>query len=372
MRTTYLSVMAAGLLLVIARPGESGQRAGGGTSPVPRTEAAELRSLVDGVVGGKPAGGDAYLKWDGHFMRAADGRVYVPFTLRLDEADASFESIAMYVRVVPRGTKSPAGDRHVSGSVLGTPVSAPESQFSRGNPTAGEASARLGLMASELSAVKPSFEAYFVARVPGKPAPRILRRALVVVPGEHDLYVAVRERPGAATGGGPKAAVLQRTLIVPNLEGSEPTMSSIVLASRVDALATRVSSSTREDRPYAFGSAEVFPDADSTFNQDDVLSVVYFVYNLAVDEGKLPDVTVECRFFRMSVWGKVFGELAPQRFGRAHAAPAFDLKAGRQLAVTQAVPLTTFPPDTYELEIVVTDNLAGVATRRMVRFIVEG
>lgn len=372
MRTICLSVMVVGLLGVVARPGASGQRAGGGTSPVPRTEAAELRSLVDGVVGGKPAGGDAYLKWDGHFMRAADGRVYVPFTLRLDEADASFKSIAMYVRVVPRGTTSPSGDRRVSGSQLATPVSAPESQFARGNPTAGEASARLGLLASELSAVRPAFEAYFVARVPAKPAPRVLRRALVVAPGAYDLYVAVRERPDAATGAGPKGAVLQRTLIVPNLEGSEPAMSSIVLASRVDALATRVSSSTQEDRPYAFGSAEVFPDADSTFNQDDVLSVVYFVYNLAVDEGKLPDVTVECRFFRMSVWGKVFGELSPQRFGRAHAAPAFDLKAGRQLAVTQAVPLTTFPPDTYEVEIVVTDNLAGVATRRLVRFIVEG
>lgn len=370
MRATSVSLMAAGLLLVFARPGESGQRAGGGTGPVPRTEAAELRSLVDGVVGGKPAGGDAYLKWTGHFMRAADGRVYVPFTLMLDEVDVGFEAVAMYVRVVPRGSKSPSGG-HVSGSVLGTPVSVPERQFSRGNPTAGEASARLGLMGRELSAVQPLFEAYFVTRVPRTPGSRILRRALVVAPGAYDLYVAVRERPGAATGG-PKAAVLRQTLIVPNLEGSEPAMSSIVLASRVDALATRVSSSTQEDRPYAFGSAEVFPDADSTFTRDDVLSIVYFVYNLAVDEGKLPDVTVECRFFRMSGWGKVFGELAPQRFGRAHAAPAFDLKAGRQLAVTQAVPLTTFPPDTYEVEIVVTDNLAGVTTRRMVRFIVEG
>lgn len=372
MRTICLSVILAGLLGVVARPGESGQRAGGSTSPVPRTEAAELRSLVDVVVGGKLAGGDAYLKWTGHFMRASDGRVYVPFTLVLDEVDVGFEAVAMYVRVVPRGTKSPAGDSQVSGSVLGTPVSVPERQFSRGNPTAGEASARLGLMARELSAVKPSFEAYFVAQVPVKPAPRILRRALVVVPGDYDLYVAVRERPGGAAGGGPKAAVLKQTLIVPNLAGSEPAMSSIVLASRVDALATRVSSSTQEDRPYAFGSAEVFPDADSAFNQDDVLSVVYFVYNLAVDEGRMPDVTVECRFFRMSGLGKMFGELAPQRFGRAHATPAFDLKAGRQLAVTQAVPLTTFPPDTYEVEIVVTDNLAGVATRRMVRFIVEG
>lgn len=369
--TARLSVMAAGLLFVLGRSGESGQRAGV-SGPVPRPEAAALSSLVDGVVGGKPAGGDAYLKWDGHFMRAADGRVYVPFTLTLDEADASFESIAMYIRVVPRGTTRASGDRRVSGSQVATPVSVPERQFARGNPTAGEASARLGLLATELSAVTPLFEAYFVARVPAKPAPRVLRRALVVTPGAYDLYVAVRERPGAATGAGPKAAVLQRTLIVPNLGGSEPTMSSIILAARVEALARQVSPSTRVERPYAFGSAEVFPDADLIFTRDDVLSIVYFVYNLAVDDGDLPDVTVECRFFRMSGLGKVFGELAPQRYGRAHRAPAFDLKAGRQLAVTQAVPLATFPADSYELEIIATDNLSSVSTRRVVRFIVDG
>ena len=50
-----------------------------------------------------------------------------------NDADAGFESIAMYVRVMPRGTKGPANSGRISGSDMATPVSVPERQFSRGN-----------------------------------------------------------------------------------------------------------------------------------------------------------------------------------------------------------------------------------------------
>jgi hypothetical protein len=364
-------VTVAVLIVLAGRPGASDQGMGS-VGPVPRAEAVALNDLVDGVAEGKPAGGDAWLKWTGHFMRASDGRVYVPFTVTLDEVDTGFESIAMYVRVVPRGTKSTAGNSRVSGSDLATPVSAPERQFSRGNPTAGEASARLGLMASELGRVRPPFEGFFVARMPANATPPFLRRSLVVAPGDYDLYVAVRERPRAGARAAPKWAVLQQTLTVPDLGGHEPTMSSIILANRIDPLTKRLSPSQGAERPYAIGSAEVFPDADATFAQDDVLIVVFFAYHLAVDQANLPDVTVEYRFRQMSSPWEVFGELAPVRLSRAHTPPVFDVKAGRQLAVTQALPLATFPRDNYELDIAVTDNLSGFSIQRVVRFTVGG
>ena len=74
----------------------------------------------------------------------------------------------------------------------------------------------------------------------------------------------------------------------------------------------------------------------------------------------------------MSLVGKIFGELTPQRLSRAHTAPVFDFKAGRQLAVTQALPLAAFPRDNYELEVAVTDNLSGRSVQRVVRFAVGG
>ena len=153
MRATYLSAIVAGLIVLAGQQSVSGQGSGR-VGPLPRAEAVALNDLVDGAAEGKGAGSDAWLKWNSHFVRAADGKVYVPFTVTLDDAGAGFESIAMYVRVMPRGTKGPAGSGRVSGSDIATPVSAPERQFSRGNPTAGEASARLGLMATEFGRVR--------------------------------------------------------------------------------------------------------------------------------------------------------------------------------------------------------------------------
>lgn len=369
MRSTCLSAILTGLVMLAGGQGVSGQgdrRLG----PVPRAEAIALSGLVDAAAEGKSAGGDAWLSWTSHFMRAADGRVYVPFTVTLDEVVSGFESIAMYVRVMPLGAKGPVGTGSISGSAAATPVSSPESQFSRGSPTAGEASSRLGLMAREFSTVKPPFEGYFVAKLTAQKTPPVVRRSLLVAPGDYDLYVAVSERPGSGARSQPKTAVLRRRLTVPDLGGSEPTMSSIILADRIDALAKRLSPSQQAERPYAFGSTEIFPDADAAFAQDDVLSVVFFVYNLSVDKANLPDVTVEYRFRQMSAFGKIFGELPPQRLARDHAPPAFDAKAGHQLAVTQALPLASFPADNYELEISVTDNLSGQAIHRAVRFTV--
>lgn len=369
MRTTCLPVLVAGLVVLAGNTGASGQVTRR-PEPVPRAEAAALRSLVDAASQGEGTRDDAWLTWDGHFMRAADGRVYVPFTVSLDDVESGFESIAMYVRVMPRGAKGPAGTGAISGSAAATPVSSPESQFSRGNPTGGEASSRLSLMAREFSTIKPPFEGYFVARLPAQAAPSLVRRSLLVAPGDYDLYVAVRERPGPGVQSTPKAAVLRRELTVPDLGGTEPTMSSVILADRIDALPRRLPASQQAEHPYAFGVTEVFPDADARFDQDAVLSVVFFVYNLAVDRGNLPDVTVRYRFHQMSTFGQLFGELLPQRLARDHTPPAFDAKAGRQLAVTQALPLASFPPDTYELEISVTDNLSSHTMQRVVRFTV--
>lgn len=367
MRATCLSMVVTALV-VLGGAGVSGQGKGS-VGRVPRAEVLALNQLVDGIGGGAPAGGDASINWDGHFMRAADGRVYVPFTVTLDDVAEAFESVTMYVRVMPRGAK--AGGSRGTGSGLNTAESAPGSnQFSGRAPTVGGSAAQLGMVATELGNVKRPFEGFFIVRMPSTAAPQIVRRSLTVAPGDYDLYVAIRERPGSGRRSTPRTAVLKRELSVPELAGSEPSMSSVILADRIDVLAKRVPASQESERPYAFGNTEIFPDADAAFAQDAVLSVVFFVYNLAVDEGNLPDVTVQYRFRRASALREIFGELPPQHLARDHAPPAFDAKAGHQLAVTQALPLASFPPDTYELEIVVSDNLSGRSLQKAVRFMV--
>lgn len=367
MRRAHVWAVVAALIVMPERSRVLGQGLAS-TGPVPRSEAAELVNMVDRVAAGEPPGGDAWLKWSGHFLRASDGRVQVPFTVALDEVDTGFESLAMYVRVVPRAAASTASPTRVRGGDVATPVSAPESQFSHGNPTAGEASARMGLLAAELQPRPPGVDTFFLARTSPRPDPLVVRRSLVAAPGEYDLYVAVRERQASGARGAPKRAVLHQTLTVPDLGGTDLNMSSIILADRIEALTSRPSASQLAERPYAFGSAEVFPRGNTSFASSDMLVAVVFAYNLTVDAGSLPDATVRFRFRQMSAFGETFGELPPQRLARGHTPPVFDLKAGHQLAVTQALPLASFPADAYELEIDVTDNLSSRTARRIARF----
>jgi hypothetical protein len=333
---------------------------------MPRVEAAALRTMVDRVMSGQPASGDAWLKWNNHFMRTSDERVYVPFTLVLDDLSGPLDSVALYVRAVPRGTGAAPATR-VSGSEVGTPLSVPERQFSHGTPTAGEASARLGLMASELTGVAGSLGAYFIARLPDRKSPSV-SRSLVLAPGAYDVYFAIRERAGSP--GAPRSAVMQSTVSVPDLRGNELTTSSIILADRIVALNKGFAQAERIDHPYAFNKTEVFPRFNAAFTSNDVLSIVFFVYNLATDRTRLPDASVALRFRRVSQFGKLFGEMEPARYSRVHTPPAFDDRAGHQLAVTQALPLSSFPPDSYELEAVVSDNLSGRSIVRSARFVV--
>lgn len=332
MRATCLAGFA---LIALGGAGAFGQGAGS-VGRVPRAEVVDLRQLVDGLVGGVAGGDDVQIKWDGHFMRAGDGRVYVPFTVTLNDVAQGFDAVTMYVRVLPRGARARSG----RGAGLGL--------------NTAESPAGIDQMAT------------------GDPAAeRLLRRSLTLAHGNYDLYVAVRERPVSGVSSRPRAAVLKRELSVPDLGGHEPTMSSVILADRIDVLAKPVPAAQEADRPYAFGATEIVPDTDAVFDENALLSVVFFVYNLTVDQGNLPDVSVHYRFRRAGDGGKTFAELMPLRLARGHTPPVFETRAGRQLAVTQEIPLASFPPDNYTLEITVLDNLSAHSLRRDLRFTVR-
>jgi len=254
------------------------------------------------------------------------------------------------------------------------PVSVPERQFSRGAPTAGEASARLNSLARELARTAYPFAGTYAAepkRVNSAAAPTV-RRALVVPAGDYDVYVAVRERQRVGGRAHPKWAVVKRSLTVPDFSRAELTMSSVIFADRIDTLGGRLSAAQQAERPYALGGAEIVPATDAIYEPHEALSVVFFLYNVATDTTGSPDVTVQYQFSQVAASWKVFAETAPQRFSAADVPPIFDAKAGRQLVVTQAVPLKRFAPGDYEIEIVATDNVAGRSTRQRVSFRVGG
>ncbi len=110
-----------------------------------RDEAERLSNMTDAIADGALTGGDAWLKWSHHRLRGEDGKVYVPFSVVIDEAPGAFQSLSLYVRVANRGEDSSAGRTRMrrtrqvgfySGQV---PVNVPERNFvPQGVPTAAE------------------------------------------------------------------------------------------------------------------------------------------------------------------------------------------------------------------------------------------
>ena len=348
-----------------------------------REQAERLSGIADAVADGALAGGDAWVKWDHHFLRGMAGRVYVPFSVFIDEAPGAFSSLGLYVRVANHGEDSSAGlermrrERYVGFEHGQVPVNVPERDFApRGSPVAGENSAMLRLAHPENvdEATYPFEDVHFVNfgdSIAGRTP--VVRRALTVAPGDYDVYVAILETTPQGEGiPRAKSAVMKRRLVVPPFAHSDLQLSSLIVAEAVDTLAAPLSPQEQLLRPYALGAAEIVPARDTIFQPSENLSLVFFVYNLLTDAADKPNATIQYRFFRHSAGRtEFFQATAPQEFNAGTLPDTFALEAfGHQLPASQAVPLARFPEGAYDLDIRVTDNLAERTVTRRLSFVV--
>ncbi len=370
-----------------AGPGNVSAQDRGALSFTELDEVYVLDRMVDVVADGQPAGGDAWLKLSHHLLRGDRGRVYVPFTVTIDEAPGRFRSVSLYVRLANRGEDASAGKKRaarqrITGFEPGTlPVFIPERATSATAPPgtllAGENSTAMRL-ATDTTADEPRYpfeDVHFIDFTEiSAEEPYRARRALVVAPGEYDLYVAVREYD--LSGDQPserRSAVLKRPISIPAFSPTDLTMSSLILADQIRALDAPVPAAERSGRPYAFGAAQVTPAADPIFNAAETLSVVFFIYNLATDDDGRPNATVRYRMHQQVGAGEeFFGQTAPTEFNPETLPDGFDYEAaGRQLFTSQMLPLGKVPAGSYRLEVLVTDNLADRRTARNLQFIVH-
>ena len=225
-----------------------------------REEVSHLTDMVDRVQNGGLPGGDAWLKWEGHYLKGPDDKTYVPFTLTIDEAPTGFESVGIYIKVVePVGPTEgdPLTSDNLTGATPGElPVSVPEQQFAgAGVPTAGSAAANLVMLEAAMAKdgpERPAFEDVHFAepRRVGDTDARRVQRALIIEPGTYDLYLAVREfGTDESVEGSPRGAVLERRVFIPNLAGDTLTTSSIILTDDVHMLDAPYSPKTRSSTP---------------------------------------------------------------------------------------------------------------------------
>ena len=338
-------------------------------------EQAELHRLVDNAATGNPSGGNAFLRWTPHFLRGADRRTYIPFTLRIEEAPGAFRAAAMYVRAAPRGdggrrARKAEGVQNILGVASGEmPVSSPDRRQGAGAPTAAEASIMLRSLTAQKDGLAYPYEAaYGVETANAGDEASTLRRALALLPGEYDLYIALLERDRR---GERKWAVLKQEITVPDLAAAGLRLSSVIVADRVDPLAAPVPPAEQPLRPYALGAAELVPAHDDELRQDETLHVAFLIYDAATDAAGMPDVRVEYRLYRQNYASdRLLGSTAPQVFDSSTLPEGFDLRAGQQLAALQSLPLSSYEPGPYRLTIRAIDNRSGAVAEEQVRFVI--
>lgn len=299
-----------------------------------------LVKLVDGVsMGQQQAPGDLAVTWDSnHFVKGQDGKTYIPFTVTIDRSTLAAPGVAMYVRVVPKQaaattTAGTSGDNK-DDKKKGTEY--------------------------------PWDNIHFV----DVPETGKVSRAMAVAGGEYELFLAVKEKSTGDRKQPPqKVGLLRKDLSVPDFSAAELTTSSVIVADSVEPVQTAMTNEQQQENPYTFGTMKIVPSRDPKFKKDGELQVVFWIYGATPDAGKKPDVEIQYNFHQKTAEGeKYFNKTAPQQLNASTLPQQFDMAAGHQLPGSLVVPLASFPPGDYRLEIKITDKPSGKTLTRDVAF----
>ena len=310
---------------------------------IEQREARDVQALVlmvDGAADGtQPAPAGFGLEWDGsHFMKAAGGGTYIPFSIAVDAAQLAAPDVALYVRAVSKAATDPA---------------------------AAEPGADAVYAWDDVNVVNVGQD--------GK-----LSRAMVLQPGEYDVFVAMKEQGPLALEDPlgntiptepAKAALLRQDLTVPDFGGQDLTMSSVLIGT-IEPLAAPLDAEQQAENPYTFGQMSVTVATDLRINTSGELQALFWIYGAGESNDK-PDVQLDYSFHRQTADGEVYFNKTPsQVLNSSTLPPQFDI-ATDQLPGMLFVPLASFPAGEYRLEITLTDSISGQSLTHNATFIVE-
>ena len=291
-----------------------------------------LLKAVDTVSAGQAAP-TTMVTWESnHFIRSQDGTTYVPFTVQLDRSKLTSPNVALYVRVDTKGT-----------------ATAPPSKDNKNKD----------------ATVHPWENVYFATVGPeGK-----VSRAFQVKGGvDYDVYVAVKDKGTAEKADknyNPTIAVAKKELSIPDYNKPELTTSSVILATAIQPLPA--GASAQED-PYVFGPMQIVLSRDGKYKKADTLEVIYWIYGITGDSAGKPDVQIENSFNQKTADGeKFFNKTQPQALNSTSLPADFTATSG-PIPGTLQVPLLSFPPGDYRLEIKITDKPSGKTVTQNVNF----
>lgn len=293
-----------------------------------------LVTVADAVSTGRVAApSDIPVTWDSsHFFRAPDGSTYMPFTVTLDKSKIASPTTALYVRVANKAAAAPAAP-------------------AKGNNKDKNA-----------GPIHP-WEKFDFAMIG---ADGRLSRYIQVKPGDYDLYVAVKDKGTVEKTDKnytPRVGVLKKDVTVPDFNKTELMTSSMLLSTAIQPAAAGL---TADDDPYVFGQMQIVPSKDGKYKKTDTLSVVYWVYGATGDAAGKPDILVDNTFNQKTADGeKFFNKTQPQAL---NAQSPYNVAMG--VPNFLEVPLVSFLPGDYRLEIKITDKPSGKTITQNVNFTV--
>ena len=372
-------------------------------------EGNALVQYVQEAMAGNAVPPDVPLTWRSYFVKSQNDQVYVPFTVMLEPGKLTGKQAALYYAVAPKGPRVTSvvvkqqedGDTvTVEGEIINTAAKPAEnvkvtvSAMDNNGKSVGSQAATVASIAAgqkapfTVSMKRPRNATQFSANTDGSsqgfrdlsfvdlPEPTEgqirISRAFAVPAGDYDVFLALRERPTKDQKTAPKIALLNESITIPDL-GSQLTVSSIFLADKIEALAAPLNREQQLRQPYTLGTMAIVPSIGSSVPKTGELSVIFFVYNTGVDAAKKPNVEVEYNFHQKTSEGeKFFNKTNPQQFNAETLPPQFDIAAGHQVVGGQTVPMASFAPGEYRLEVKVNDKISGQSLTRSVAFTVTG
>lgn len=318
-----------------------------------RKRAQALSNLVDEVQAQKhspPA--DVVLNWQSAFLGAGNGLVYIPYIVGID---GHFEAppVAMYVRVLTKDARPADWD-----SSKTTTMRSWLGQMSVVNDTKDIRSgyvAPVGVVAEDVKFFEPPKDGRLV-------------HGMWLPPGEYDVFLAMKEKTGK---GFPKTAVLKQPIVVPDLSRTT-SLSSVIIAERVESAPPTSKQRNQLDDPFAIGGTRITPAMSTRFRKTDELTVVYYVYHPAPGPDGKPEAEAEYTFYADNAGVEHLFIKTPSQPFNAHTLPADFNPAIHHIMGGQTVPLSTFPNGDYRLEVKVTDRVANTTTVGSATFSVFG
>lgn len=361
-------------------------------------ERAAVLALITAVDAAQTQEAPPAFTWEHDVLKSVDAAAFVPFRVAAPPSLRASKSTIMYVRAVSRHdgiasreersfvrdwlvNKAVEPPTHRETVFLGAgemPVGGPAAASGRAaTQAAAEASARLTMQqrmyekekaAEEAAKTNAEMKERDPFRFPFEEYYSIgngpLERALALPAGEYDVYVALVDRARMKTE---PPAIARRTITIPDFWNDRLSLSTLILASDVRTLAAPLSRQDQISHPYTFGHAQVVPVAAPEFSPRDALSIVYQICNYGAPD---TDLAANYAFYRVDGERRLFNRTQPQFLSDGDLPKPENLWE-TQAFTMQAVPLQSFPPGAYEVEVSVRDNHTRDTATATARFTVK-